>query len=290
VPLGKSLNTILGDYFGPQEETYGVRVQDIPLNQITISEFQTRTRFPPEKIEKLASNIRVQGLIHPIVVLQKRVTTSPTPEYILLAGERRLKAIKKLEWESIPAVVKTEEELNPAQQALVTATENLQREDLSPVELAQTFRMLMQTQNIDENELAKVVGYSPQYIKNYVRLLSLSEPVRNALLEKKLTEGQARPLVSLSEDLQQQILTEILEKELTVKEIRHTVDRLKAKEAQSQQPSKRQVKSSFEHSRASEIRDRVEKITQFLPENAKIKMQGSDEEGKIVIQWKPNQK
>lgn len=289
MPLGKSLNTILDDYFGEdkgalnqsQDPSKITIVRNIKISQIKISSYQTRRFFDPKKIEKLAKNIKKQGLIQPILVLQKKITTSTTPEYILLAGERRLRAVKLLNQTEIMAVIKKEEGLEEKEQAMLSAMENLQREDLNPIELAQTFKMLILTQSIDEEELAEMLGNSVQYVKNYLRLLGLNRQVQEAIIKNQLTESKARFLTGLEEDLQLRLLQEIIDKDLTVKEIQELIKNLK-------NPKKKIEKTklkTFVHSKATEIMPKVEKIANYFP-NAKMQCQGNEEEGKIIIKWK----
>ncbi len=288
MPLGKSLNTILDDYFGEDQVQTTIdigsstKVSEILVNQITISQYQTRTKFDSEKIEKLAQNIKTQGLIQPIVVLRKKITSSPIPEYILLAGERRLRAVKSLGQNTILAVVRDEESLSEQDQAMISAMENLQREDLSPIEMAQTFKMLMLTQHLSEAELAEMLGHSEQYVKNYLRLMNLTKIVQKALLERKIGEGQARYLVNLVEQDQEKILNKIIRENLTVKEVEKLVKSLNNKVQETKPKAKLKV---FTHSQATEILPKLEKLTQMFP-GAKMQCVGDDRQGKIVISWK----
>jgi ParB family chromosome partitioning protein len=296
MPLGKSLGNLLGDYFGDEaitlnqlepdqniqfdEHTQMVRV---PIESIKLNPFQTRTQFDFEKIQTLAQSIKQNGLIHPIVVLRRTQTVienepATAPTYMLLAGERRLRATKILEWSHIWAVVKDEANLSSAQQAMITAMENLQREDLSPIELARTFEMLMKTQGINEEQLAQTMGNSTQHIKNYLRLLTLSLPVQQALLDRVIGEGQARHLVGLPETRQIDVLSVIIEKSLTVKEI---IELLK-KEAGT--PTPIPVSKNLPHNLNPEVITRAQKLAEQFPKS-KLKCTGDDKKGKIVISW-----
>ena len=288
MPLGKSLDNILTDYFGQSDvnlqfdqndSTVGkeLGIAEIKIENIELSPFQTRSFFEEDKIKSLAENIREQGLIQPVIVLQKKITESTEPHYVLLAGERRLRAVKYLGWETILAVVKTEDSLDEKQQAMISAMENLQREDLSPIELSQTFKMLILTQKIDEEKLASMLGTSVQYVKNYLRLLTLSTPVREALLEKKIGEGQARYLVNLDENQQYELLQLILEKEMTVKEIvAYLKDKKEAVPLQKVQ--------GIGHSFPAEVINKADRFASQFP-NSKLKCVGDLEKGKIVISW-----
>jgi ParB family chromosome partitioning protein len=288
VPLGKSLDNILDDYFGQNSVTLNNdsaltdgsahNVREIPLEQIKLSPYQTRNSFEPEKIQSLAKNISEQGLIQPVVVIQKKVTSSTTAEFILLAGERRLRAVKSLGWKTILAVVRPEESLTESQQAMLSAMENLQREDLNPIELAQTFRMLMLTQQISEEELSTLLGNSVQYVKNYLRLLGLSKSVKQALIDNLIGEGQARNLVPLETNEQDEILALILAKHLTVKEIVALI------------ATRKQLRplvkiKTIGHRLPQDVIQRADRLASTFP-NASLKCSGDINSGKIVISWK----
>jgi len=289
VPLGKSLGNILDDYFGQQAvslegEKNGTAnaqtsVEEININRIGLSSYQTRTNFESEKIDSLAENIKDHGLIHPIVVLRKKVTDSTEPSYVLLAGERRLRAVKKLGLDKILAVIKPEQELTERQQAMLSAMENLQREDLNPIELANTYKMLKLTQHIDDQKLADLLGNSLQYVRNYLHLLELPKAVQQALKDRKIGEGQARQLLPLEEDFQLVVLEEILKNDLTVKEI---IALIKSK---SEKPEKEVIKLiNPSHSLPVEIITKADKFASQFP-NAKLKCSGNPKKGRIVISW-----
>lgn len=286
MPLGKSLDNILDDYFGqtavdlqPNKNPQNLANQAllIPVAQISLGSFQTRSVFDSSKISKLAKNIAEQGLIQPILVLQKKVTTTTNPEYVLLAGERRLRAVKELNWEFVLAVVKLEDDLTEQQQAMISAMENLEREDLNPLELSHTFRMLMLTQRLDEDGLANLLGNSVQYVKNYLRLLTLGKEVKQALLDRKIGEGLARLLVPLSEEEQSYFLGEILSKDLTVKELQILINKQKTRQ-------KIVVKDANVHQLSPEIISKVERLSSQFPK-AKFTCKGTAEKGRIVISW-----
>lgn len=290
MPLGKSLDNILGDYFGQTEvslenqalarvQSGSLKVEEIKISQVELSPYQTRTRFEQAKILTLSKNIESQGLIQPIIVLKRKVTDSLEPKYVLLAGERRLRAVKLLGWEVVPAVVKTEDELSEKQQAMISAMENLQREDLSPIELSQTYKMLILTQGLTEESLARLLGFSVQYIKNYLRLLTLTQEVKDALAENKIKEGQARHLVGLSPKKQLEVLKVILEKDLTVKEIVKLLKKNKDKSSSISQDTRGKF-----HQLPPEIITKADKLASNFP-NAKLQCKGSLEKGKIVISW-----
>ena len=293
--LGKSLGNILGDYFGQESVTLGNQESNfgkdtlvtlLPIDEIQPSPFQTRSVFEDKKITNLAASIKESGLIHPIIVLKRNKDTAAENEskfeYTLLAGERRLRACKSLGFSEILCIIKPFDSLTGKQQAMLAAVENLQREDLSPIELAGTFLMLMQTQNFDEQELANNLGHSLQYVKNYLRLLTLDQLVQQALLDRKIGEGQARFLVGLAVPVQHKLLNRIIAEELTVKEISAITSSMKSAEAvKPVSATKYKTVTKF----SPGIIIKAQKLAETFP-NAILKCTGTDDEGKIVISWK----
>jgi len=292
--LGKNLNNLLGDYFGNQEVNLSpelqesqkaepeslLSLQEIDLTQIDISPFQTRKKFDIEKIKALSQSIEENGLVHPITVLQK---SNPDDEkkYILLAGERRLRAVKLLGLQTIPAVIRRQLDLSEENQATFTAIENLHREDLNPIELAHTFEILMHAKTVSEEGLAQFLGKSAQYIKNYLRLLTLDGMLQKMLTDGELTEGQARYLVPLSPEMQRKIATIIVAKKLTVKEIIALI----AEENKPKEEIAKIPQTSKNHNLPLEIIQKVDKIAQLFS-NSKMQCLGDENQGKIVISWK----
>ncbi len=297
--LGKNLNNILGDYFGEsgigninlsdgQRNFKQISVQQgstsrdsnseirfIPVDKIVLNPYQTRTQFDFEKIQSLANSIKTTGLLNPIIVVQK------DDHYVLIAGERRLRAVKLLNQTEILAFVKPDQSLSEEEKVLITATENLQREDLSPIELAYTYRSLMQVLNIDEKELAERLGTTAQYVKNYLRLLTLCRAVQKALLEKKIGEGHARYLVGLGEEQQEMALKVILEKDMSVREIIELVKKINSKTTTAEiQDATPNCIPNLE----PRIIQNINSIAQDLP-NSKIKYSGNENKGKVVISW-----
>jgi len=297
--LGKNLGNLLGDYFGEYSEEESllsetknfrqINVQDtsqtavfgdsliqsIPVDKITLNPYQTRTQFDFEKIQALAESIKTTGLLNPIIVSKRG------ENYILLAGERRLRAVKLLGQTEILAIVKPDEQLTEADKVLISATENLQREDLTPIELACTYKSLLTVLQIDEKELAERLGVTAQYIKNYLRLLTLSREVQKALLERKIGEGHARHLVGLPEEQQEMALKIILERDLSVREI---IELVKKMQQNSQVNRNRLAKTEAIPNLEPEILQTLDTLKRRLP-NAQIKFFGSERKGKLVISW-----
>jgi len=196
--------------FGLSERSGQEEVRQIRVDEIVPSPYQPRSVFDEERIEELCRTIRTHGVIQPIIVREKN------GKYELIAGERRWRAVRKLGFEHIPAIVRN---LNDSQAASVSLIENLQREELTAIEEAMAYQQLIQLHGLTQESLAQRLGKSQSTIANKIRLLQLGKPVRQALLERKITERHARALLALpNEELQNKVLGEILEKDLTVKQ------------------------------------------------------------------------
>jgi len=173
----------------------GQEVVFLPIDLIDKSPHQTRTGFHDSALRELANTIRVLGVLQPVVVRPGK-----EGRYTLVLGERRLKASRLAELKTIPAVVKRVSEQQAAEMTLV---ENLQRQDLNPVEQADAFRRLSQEFNLTQEEIGARVGMSREAVANYMRLFSLPEGVLEALIGGRLTFSHARVLLQLSGQVQQ---------------------------------------------------------------------------------------
>ncbi|MCR8636770.1 MULTISPECIES: nucleoid occlusion protein [Paenibacillus] len=205
--------------FGFTDKSSTDEIKNISIQDIVPSPYQPRTIFDDERIEELCQTIKTHGVIQPIVV---RVRNN---KFELIAGERRWRAVKKLGLDTIPAIVR---DFNDSQAASIALIENLQREGLTAIEEAIAYQQLIDLHNLTQESLAQRLGKSQSTIANKIRLLNLSEPVKLALMERKITERHARALLSLSqEDLQVKVLEDILAKELNVKQTEARIQFLK---------------------------------------------------------------
>ena len=185
-------------------------VRQIPVNEIDTSPFQPRTIFDDDRIDELCQTIKTHGVIQPIVVRLRN------DRYEIIAGERRWRAVTKLGYDTIPAIIR---EFNDSQTASIALIENLQREGLTAVEEAVAYQKLIEIHQLTQESLAQRLGKSQSTIANKLRLLSLPETIKTALMERKITERHARALLSLSaEEDQLKVFEEILAKDLNVKQ------------------------------------------------------------------------
>ena len=216
--LGTGLDALFGEDLSLEEETEEA-VFELPVVKIEPREDQPRRRFDEEALEELAESIRQHGLIQPITVRPEE-----NGYYQIIAGERRWRAARLAGLETVPVHVLTVDEQKAMEMALV---ENLQREDLNPIEEAQGYEMLQQTYGMTQEAVASSVGRSRPAIANAIRLLALSEPVRKLVENGELSAGHARTLLPLSDpDMQLKTARTILEKNLSVRRAEALVDNL----------------------------------------------------------------
>lgn len=222
----------LGDKSEPkeQEQPYNPdEVLQVPVAAILPNQYQPRSVFSEEKIEELAQTLRTHGLIQPIV-LRKNGDDS----YELIAGERRWRAAKHLQWEKVPAIIR---ELNDKETASVALIENLQREELTVIEEAMAYQRLLELHQLTQEALAQRLGKSQSTVANKMRLLKLPEKVQQALLEKQITERHARALIALKDvEKQEKVLTEILERGLNVKQTEDRIEKMMTEKPKRKKP------------------------------------------------------
>ena len=292
--LGKSLNNILEDYFGTDEpntnkseakaESKG-EMYHIPVDKIVIGDYQTRENFDEEALAALAASIRDNGLIQPILVYRNQDDT-----FTLLAGERRLRAVKRLKHETIEAKVLEENKLTSSKKMFLTAYENLLREDLNPIELANTFRLILRENNMTEKEFAKVLGKSEKYVTHFLQLLSLEDEVQALLITGKLLESHARPLIMLEPKEQIIIAHDIVDNNLTQREIQASV-RLKRIPTNSKKTYSEILRGSNEndhplskHPAFAPYQDIKKEMHRHMM-YPKIMYSGSIQRGRVIISW-----
>ncbi len=218
IVLGKGLEALIPT----SDETGSVsgNFKTIPLDMILPNPMQPRRQFDDGALAELAESFKSQGVLQPVIVKNK------DHGYILIAGERRYRAARLAGLEKIPAMVLDEkEDADMLQMALV---ENLQREDLNPMETAEAFRRLIDDAGMTQNQLATRVGKSRAAVANSLRLLSLPDKVKEMIRDGRLTEGHARAILSIEDDLSRVRLAErIVNENLSVRSVEETVRGIK---------------------------------------------------------------
>ncbi|QAS52878.1 nucleoid occlusion protein [Halobacillus litoralis] len=214
-----------------EEEGYNPdEVVQVPVERVQPNRYQPRAIFNNEKISELAQTIHTHGMIQPIVL--RRLNED---EFELIAGERRWRAVQSLGWETIPAIIR---DMNDSQTASVALIENLQREELTVIEEAMAYSKLIELHELTQEALAQRLGKSQSTIANKIRLLKLPDSVQQAIMDKKITERHARALIGLKDpQLQETILTEIIEKQLNVKQTEERIAKLSDPKPKKKKPT-----------------------------------------------------
>lgn len=194
------------------------QIQEIPLKQIIPNTYQPRRQFDDVQLNELAQSIQVNGLLQPIIV-----RLNDDQKYEIIAGERRFRAVELLNWEKIPAIVRDYSNQESAALALI---ENLQREDLNPIEEAQAYQQLEQMEQLPQKDLARKLGKSQSYVANKLRLLKLAQPVQQAIITGTISQRHGRALLKLSAKQQEEVLAKIIKRKLTVKATEKLVQQL----------------------------------------------------------------
>lgn len=208
--LGRGLDSLISMDDTPARGTSAIN--DVPLDKITPNPEQPRTTFDENALEELAASIRELGIIQP---LSLRKTGPDT--YQIIAGERRFRAARLAGLESVPAYVRTANEAELTEMALI---ENIQREDLNAIEIALTFRKLIDQYQLTQEELSKRIGKKRATVANFLRLLRLPAEVQLGLRDKLVDMGHARALLTISDPaLQLKLYNEILKQGLSVRRV-----------------------------------------------------------------------
>jgi ParB family chromosome partitioning protein len=230
--LGRGLGAILSevedayekdlsgvDSFNP--EIQGTRVAELQVDEITPNPYQPRKQFDETSLKELSESIKKHGLLQPIVVV------SGHDGYILVAGERRLRAHKLANIETIKAIV-AEVDFDERQMRELALVENIQRENLNPIELAKSYDELLNAHQLTHEDLAAIVHKSRTQITNTLRLLNLSSYGQDKILQGELTQGHAKVLVGLEEDKEKVIINSIIGQKLSVRDAENLVQKYKA--------------------------------------------------------------
>lgn len=245
IALGKGLEALIPGATTSENVTTDVKLSksivDLPLDRIRPNPFQPRQVFDPSRLAELVESIKESGLIQPLVV--RKVDE----EYELVVGERRLKALEKLDWVTAPSLV-IDSVSNEAvmEMALI---ENIQREDLNPIEEAGAYYRLITECNISQADVAAKVGKDRSSVANSIRLLSLPDRVKEFLISGKLSAGHARALLAIDNDDEKIALAEKFVAEgLPVRELERLVYKDKPRRKTKKEPSKSAQVESIEES------------------------------------------
>ncbi len=218
--LGKGLAALLGDNVMENSEEKSSLY--LPISQVESCAGQPRKQFDPDALADLADSIREHGIIQPLTVRKLQ-----SGYYQIIAGERRWRAARMAGLDQVPAIVIEADDRKAMELAMI---ENLQREDLNPIEEAEGYRQLMEQYNLTQEETAQRVGKSRSVVANALRLLNLCPPVRAMVEDGRLSNGHARTILPLSPALQEKAADAILKSDLSVRQTELLVKKLTAEE------------------------------------------------------------
>ncbi|KUK37178.1 MAG: ParB family transcriptional regulator, chromosome partitioning protein [Clostridia bacterium] len=264
--LGRGLKALIPTT--PEGAAEDAEIVELPLERITPSRYQARQDFDEDSIRELASSIKEHGVMQPVVV-------RPVGEdlYELVVGERRWRACRQAGLETIPAVIRRVDDRTSGEMMLV---ENIQREDLNPVEEALAYRRLIEEFHLTQEEVASRVGKSRSFIANSLRLLQLPEGVRSLLGQGKLSVGHGKVLLGIPDPAgQERLAREIVEKGLTVREAEKAVQRL-LKEGGSRQKAREKEKDVELAAVEDRLRERL---------GTKVRIRPGRRGGRIEIEY-----
>ena len=226
--LGRGLGALLGEDF-LDEHSESKSSLFLPISQVESCSSQPRKQFDPEALSDLADSIRQHGIIQPLTVRKLQ-----SGYYQIIAGERRWRAARMAGLKQVPAVVIEADDRKAMELAMI---ENLQREDLNPIEEAEGYRVLMEQYNLTQEETAQRVGKSRSAVANALRLLNLVDGVRGLVESGELSAGHARTILSLPENMQEAAAQAVKKGDLSVRQTE-----LLCKKLQQQQTSKKPAK------------------------------------------------
>jgi ParB family chromosome partitioning protein len=222
--LGRGLGELLGEIetaYENSDESLDHDIKELNIDVITPNPFQPRKVFNEEKLQELCDSIKTHGLLQPVVV------TKNEDGYLLIAGERRLRASKMANCKSIKAIVVEVEENKLRELALI---ENIQRDDLNIIEVANSYAGLINDFDMTHDELAKIVSKSRSSITNTLRLLTLSKYAQDELSKNNISVGHAKVIIGLDNDEQKLVVDSVIGQKLSVRDTEALVKRLKSQE------------------------------------------------------------
>ena len=266
--LGKGLGALITNDNGSKENN---KPSVISINLIRSNEDQPRKAFDDEKIAELAQSIKEHGIIQPIILNKK------DNSYIIVAGERRWRAAKLLGLKEIPAIIMELTEKNILEVSLI---ENIQRQDLNPIEEAIAYKKLLSDFNLTQEELSKRVGKSRVAISNVIRLTNLCETVKQYLIDEVITEGHGRVLLSIEDpEIQCEVAQKVIDEKLSVRELERLVRYLGSEKKEKDKEKVREINPYY--------KDVTERLQNYF--GTKVSISNKNNKGKIEIEYYSNE-
>ena len=250
-----------------------------PIEEVVPSRDNPRQRFDEQRLQELADSIRTQGLVQPLVVrlrtAEEQKQSEQGPSFILIAGERRWRAAQRAGLKDVPVVVK---DVSAAQAFELALVENLQREDLNPIEEAEAYRRLSDEFGYTQEQLASRVGRERSTVANALRLLHLPDKVRTYVIEGALSMGHARSLLGIDDHAQMEDKAkQIIDKQLSVRQTEELVRRAKKEQERAEESPK---KPSKPESRSAAIRDVEDRLQKAL--GTRVQLRAKDDRAGVV--------
>ncbi len=261
--LGRGLSSLISDRSQPERHLSNLR--QINPDEISSNPYQPRTDFAETELQNLAQSIKEHGILSPLIV-----TPQPSGGYQLIAGERRLKAAQLLKLATVPVIVRSVSEQEKLELALV---ENVQREDLGPLEVASAYERLKDEFGLTQEQLAQKLGRSRPQIANTLRLLHLPEPIRESLRRGEISEGQAKAILSVEDEGAQIDLW----KRIGLHKLSVRSAEVEARKIKVASHSRRLRTADPE---MTAVKDRLEKKL-----STKVDVRGTIERGRVVIEY-----
>lgn len=266
--LGRGLSALLGEEV---KSATGEELVELDLDLIEPNSEQPRTRFTEQNLEELSQSIRANGIVQPIVVRRKG------DRYQIVAGERRWRASQRIGLQKIPAIIKDVSDEKLLELALV---ENIQRQELNPIEEAKAYKNLINTVGLTQEMIAERVGKNRTVVTTSLRLLKLPEEIQRLIEEEKITAGHGRALLMIDDpDSQKKLAKTVIEMSLSVRDTEKSVKRLGRGERQTTENKQVNVTGNA-NIKAAEV-----KLRRYLSTNVHILPDGKGTGGKIEIEY-----
>lgn len=276
--LGRGLSSLLGilddeepkvvEKVAESPEFEGEKVVEVDISLIDNNPGQPRKNFEPTALNELAQSIKMYGIIQPILL------TPRNDRYLIVAGERRFRASKLAEKKTIPAIIK---ELDDGQVKEIALLENIQRQDLNPIETARAMKELLETYNWTQEALADRLGKSRPAVANTIRLLNLCPEVIDLIEKGKLSSGHARSLIVVTNpEVQLKLANQVINNKLTVRDMEKAVKDV-------EESSKKVIKTKKQPDLSIEMKDFVNTIEHKF--STKVNIKGNENKGKIIINY-----
>jgi len=264
--LGRGLEAIMSPLTANQNNDAIEKIENINIDKIKPNRHQPRTVFDEEKLQELADSIKENGLIEPIIVVR---SVAPG-EYELIAGERRLRASQIAGFTEIRAII--QDGASDKDKLDLALIENIQRENLNPIEEAKAYKKYSEEYKYTQEQIAKIVKKNRSVIANTMRLLILPENIQNMIIEGKISSGHGRMLASITDENKlQEMVNQILEQGLTVRDVEIAV---------SQTKNKKKAKESVQDLEIVNLIDELQRKY-----GTKIAITGNGKKGKIILNY-----